>query len=227
MHLMDCATTLNKPNSSFNLANFIASLGGIFVSGLVIYLGYRYNKKALAASEANTKATLITSSANNDKTIASKRIEERKNEIYKKLNEFYQPLFQYRQKSTLLYFKFKEVFEQSFIATATQHRFRTLNYLLDGGEINGNEKALLVQIIRIGKLTENLIHEKAGLIDDDDLRKIWLPKLTTHLLILRLAYKGELKGETIKFEEHTFPAGIDDLIEKRIKALQEELKSLG
>jgi hypothetical protein len=223
MILIECVQTSTKP---FDVINFIASIGSILVSIIVIITGYCFNKRALKTSEMNTRKTLLTSSQNTDKTIASKRIEERKSEIYKKLNEFYQPLFEYRQKSTLLYLKFKEKFvvvgpDESASA------FRTLTYLLNRNEFTGNEKALLEEIINIGKLCEDLIHKKAGLIDDDSLRKDWLPRLTTHLLILRMAYQKKLSGEPEKFIDLAFPLGIDELIEERIKVLQQELKELG
>ena len=92
--------------------------------------------------------------------------------------------------------------------------------------MNDNDKALLAEIIKIGEQCEKLIHDKAGLIDDETLRSEWFPKATKHFLILRLAYMGKLKGQTDLFEDSMFPFEIDGLIQNRINNLRIELKGL-
>ena len=145
-------------------------------------------------------------------------IQDERKEIYKKLNGFYGPLLQLRKKSEMLY----RIFNQRFNG---QH-FRTLNYLLEKFEFTENERALLHEIINIGKECEVLVHRESGLIDDDTLRNELIPKLTTHILILRLAYEGKLEGNPSDFDKHTFPRGLDETIEKKINSLQERLEEL-
>jgi hypothetical protein len=208
--------------ASINWLNLVASIGSILVSLALIYFSFRNTRKTVEVTIKNTEMSVSASKDNTLMTLNSKRIEEKKNEIYKKLNEFYGPFFQLRAKSQLLYNEFSEKFK----STSTDGQFRTLTYLLDGGEVLGNEKVLLDEIIRIGEKCEKLIHEKAGLIDDDELRKIWFPKASTHYLILRLAYNKSLTGDSTKFQKHTFPNEIDGLVASRIEILQSELKEL-
>lgn len=218
MFLLKAAT-----EAPINWTNFWVSIGSIVVSIIVILVSYFNTRATLRSSNKNIERTLAANRENTEMTLRSKRIEEKKNEIYKKLNEFYGPFYQLRSKSQLLYNKFVQKYKSE--QTTTEH-FRTLTYLLEGGVVEGNEKILLDEIIKIGEKCEALIHDKAGLIDDEDLRIKWLPMASTHYLILRLAYKGQLHGEAEKFKLHTFPMEIDALIEKRIKELQKELEEL-
>lgn len=208
-----------------NWVNFAASVGAACVSLAAIIFAYLNNQKTLVESSINIQKTLEANALATDKTIKSKRIEERKNEIYKSLNDFYGPLYQLRQKSKLLYDKFKV----NKSANTEKGRFSTLLYLLiEGGpsKLENNDKALLSEIIKIGEQCEKLIHNKAGLIDDENLRSEWFPKATKHFLILRLAYSGRLKGQTDLFFDSMFPTEIDELIEGRINELRQELKKL-
>ena len=155
------------------------------------------------------------------RTLNAKKIEEKRQDIYKKLNEFYGPFLQLRIKSNLLYKKFSSKFN-----SPGKERFATLTYLLNGHEFTGNDKILLEEIIKIGGECEKLIHRKAGLIDDTYLRTEVIPKATTHYLIIRLAYEGLLKGEADQYKDVLFPYDLDDLLEKRKKELENELKNL-
>lgn len=154
------------------------------------------------------------------KTLNAKKEDEERAEIRKKLDEFYGPLLQLRMKSNLLYQKFNEDFR------AADSNFSTLIYLLNSHVFSGNNKILLEEIIKIGELTEKLIHEKAGLIDDTNLRTVVLPRATTHFLLIRLAYVGALSGDLDRFKTLTFPKDLDLLLEKKKKELEERLKKL-
>ena len=153
-------------------------------------------------------------------SLNAKKEEEERADIHKRLNEFYGPLLQLRKKSNLLYQKFSEDYRKS------DPNFSTLIYLLDGKTFEPNELVLLTEIIRIGKKCENLIHDKAGLIDDSNLRTEIIPRATTHFLVLRLAYQKALKGEIDKFRNLTFPKELDDLLEEKKKKLEYRLKEL-
>ena len=217
MVILDASTPVNE-------LNLYASIGSVLISLTLIIFSYLNTKKTISASIQNTKESIDANNINTRKTLESKRIEEKKAEIYKKLNEFYGPFNQLRLKSQLLYTEFAD----KFIKSSTDGRFRTLTFLLENGvsSITGNEKILLDEIIKVGEKCENLIQDKAGLIDDEALRTNWLPKASTHYLILRLAYSDCLKGDAEKFEKHTFPREIDELIEARIKALHKDLEIL-
>lgn len=133
---------INNPSeSSFDWPTIISSTGAVLVGVVAIYYSYRQFTK----------------------TLLSKKDEEKRQDIYKKLNEFYGPLLQLRKKSNILYNKFRASYISQY------PNFSTLTYLLDNGIISGNEKVLLDEIINIGIQCEKLIHEKSGLIDDADL----------------------------------------------------------
>lgn len=163
---------------------------------------------------------VIYSSIQTRKTIRASKIEAERKEIYKKLNEFYGPFYQLRNKSNLLYKKFAVNHRE------TDESFTTLKYLLDGNKFVKNDKKILNEIIEVGKRCENLIHDKAGLIDDEILRSQIMPKVTTHYLILRLAFEKKLKGDSKLFVEHVFPGEVDELVNIRISELQDRLREL-
>ena len=162
---------------------------------------------------------LWVSYQNNIKNLNAKKQEEEKKEIQKRLDEFYGPFYQLRKKSHLIYEKFRENYN-------SDSDFSTLTYLLDGKKFSKNEEELLNEIIKIGEECEKLIHSKAGLIDDTNLRTNIIPRASTHFLILRLAHKGSLIGDVEKFKSHVFPKELDDLLEKRRGELEQDLIKL-
>ena len=125
-----------------------------------------------------------------------------------------------RKKSYILYQKIQKKYRKK------DENFSTLRYLLDGKTFKDNEKCLLNEIINLGTVCEKLIHENAGLIDDDELRNDLIPRASTHYLLLRLAYAGNLKGDTENFVDSSFPTEIDSKLEERKKDLENQLKIL-
>lgn len=149
-----------------------------------------------------------------------KKDENKRSEIYKKLNDFYGPFIHLRKKSDILYSKFQKNYR------TLDPNFSTLKYLLKGHQFKNNEKALLEEIINLGAECEKLIHSKAGLIDDDLLRNDLIPKASTHYLLLRLAYNGNLSGDMDNFIDSSFPNEIDAQLEDRKKELESVLNKL-
>lgn len=171
------------------------------------------------------------------------KIQDRRSEIIKKLNEFYGPFQQNMNKSTSLY--------RSIIMDKPKE-FRTLKYLLAGEsefpdlKLTNNDRTILREIIDIGKEQQKLILEKAGLIDDpvlsysfehesdsefeeyrEDLRSLGLLGwANAHYRILELAYNEELKGDLEKFKHYVFPRELKSNITRRIKELSSELDEL-
>ncbi len=198
MELLCCNYTIDCSGGTTDWPTIISSIGAITIGIIALFISGYQSKKSLD----------------------SKKEEEERAEIHKKLDEFYGPLLQLRMKSNLLYNKFSEKFK------AQDNGFTTLTYLLEGKIFEGNDATLLKEIIILGEQSEKLIHDKAGLIDDTNLRTQIIPRATTHFLILRLAYKQALKGETDKFRNLTFPKELDNLLEKRKKELEDRLKQL-
>ena len=85
---------------------------------------------------------------------------------------------------------------------------------------------MLEEILKLGEKCENLIHAKAGLIDDTELRTVTIPRATNHFLLIRLAHKGIISGEASKYKDLTFPRDLDTKLETRKKQLDEDLKTL-
>ena len=188
----------SSTKGAFDLLSIIKDLGPIIIAGIALWISHLQNKK----------------------TLQSKQLEEKRSDIYKKLNEFYGPIIQLRKKSNLLYQKFSEEFRNS------DPNFATLPYLLTGGVLTSNQKILLQEILKIGEKTENLIHDKAGLIDVKELRLDLIPKATAHFLIMRLAFSGALQGDAQKYGDMTFPRDLDAKLEERKSQLEQELRQL-
>ncbi len=184
--------------SSFDLREFIINAAPIIIGVAALWFSYFQLKHA-------------------DK---QKRNENRRNEIYKKLNDFYGPYIHLRKKSQILYEKFQIRYREK------DPNFSTLKYLLKGHKFKKNEKALLEEIIEIGNKSEKLIHENAGLIDTNELRNDLIPRASTHYLLLRLAYKGNLTGDIHNFPASSFPNEIDSKLAERKAELKNQLKKL-
>lgn len=170
------------------------------------------------------------------------KIMDKRKELAKKLNEFYGPFQQNMKKSTTLY----------KALTDNKGDFRLLDYLLSPSiyetlELNQNDFTLIDEIVEMGKLQQELIKKKGGLIDNPvltyyyydentdfkfpnerrDLHRIGLiPRVNAHYRILALAKEGKLKGDIERFKDYRFPRSLPEEIDKRIQELKKELNSL-
>lgn len=200
-----------------DLSPLIAGLVGMLYS----YLQF---KKSLGQSNQQFVTSLNNSNQqfkeSFNQSVLQKSIEDERKEIYKKLNEFYGPLLQHREKSSLLYERFRKSYYPK------DEKFRTLDYLLKGHKFAESELSLLDEIISIGKECETLVQTNAGLVDDRKLRYEILPKFTAHILILRLAYEKKLIGTPEDFEMHRFPRELDKQLKKQINRLLNRLDEL-
>ena len=152
----------------------------------------------------------------NWRLLKSKCKEEERNDINKKLSEFYGPFTQLRNKSQMLY--------RLFVKGKEEH-YKTLSALLNGTKYDENDQNLLKQIILINKQLEDLIISKSGYVEDLELRNL-LGKAATHFNVMDLAYNKQIKGEAERFEEYLFPRELDQKIEDEIKKLHNRLKQL-
>ena len=200
---------INSIESSLDVWKFIQDLGPTIVSII-----------AILATLWVTNKTLKSQASQNLKTLNAQKDVEARQSIYKKLNEFYGPLIQQRIKSSKLYEKFSSKYR------ANDEKFSTLIYLLKNNQFEGNDKVLLEQIIQLGEDSERLIQEKSGLIDDPELRQEILPRATTHFLLIRLAYKGDLKYNSDDFKDLTYPKELVNRLEARKSQLETELENL-
>lgn len=120
------------------------------------------------------------------------------------------------KKNKLLYELFTE---------GKDEEFKTLTALLKGVKFTGNDAKLLEEIIKIDKKLEDLILNKSGLVDDDEINAL-LSKAAAHFNIISLAMDGQISGDVERFKEYVYPKALDEKIEARIKTLQRRLKEL-
>lgn len=198
-----------SPDQIEYIKNILVSLGPIIIGILSIVLSYSYNRKLFGY---------------NEKALYQKSLEDEKKEIYKKLNDFYGPFLQLRRKSALLYDQFAKSQKEKLLAEG--RRFRTLPALLEGQTFKDNDAILLKEIIAINKQLEDLIVNKAGLIDDNELRNEIIPRFNAHVLLIRLAAEGQLKDSNNSFDHLTFPNELDGKVEAKIKSLSQSLQDL-
>jgi hypothetical protein len=151
------------------------------------------------------------------RTLSQKANEEKAKNIQDKLDQFYGPLVQLRNKSTLLYNAFKA-------RQPDPKNFRTLTAVLSGKRFEGNDKVLLDEIIKVGEETETLIMNSSGLVDED-LQPV-LGRATSHYTVLRLAQNGQLQGDANQFASHVFPRDLDAAIAAKVGQLKTELDRL-
>lgn len=57
-------------------------------------------------------------------------------------------------------------------------------------------------------------------------REHFLSKSTTHFLLIRLAYKGDLKGNSDNFKDYTYPKELVSKLEERKSRLEDDLENL-
>ncbi len=143
--------------------------------------------------------------------------------LQKQLDEFYGPIQHLRMESNTLY--------ENFISArrAANPEFRTLIELAKNGKsgFSSTERAILEQIVEIGNEIRKIIGEKSGLVEDRDLTSKWLPLLTTHIRLFKLAWEEKLSHSHLgALGNHTFPNGVDEAIAKGRATVIERKKAL-
>ena len=189
----------------------IVELSAVIISVVALFLSYLANRKLSKQKENELKKDYKLKETD----LLEKIKEYERKEIYKKLNEFYSPLLMLRGISNALHSTFKN-----------GRDFRTLIKLLEGEEYDGNDRAILKEILLISEQCKKIILEKSGLIDDDELREIHIPKLLNHFMIIQKAFDKEIVNEISRFEDYVFPNEIDEILLNKIKDLQSRLIEL-
>jgi hypothetical protein len=151
-----------------------------------------------------------------DELLEERQREEERNEIQRKLNEFYGPCQTLMRETKMLHDLFKHDSE-----------FRTLTELLKGREFTGNDKVLLEQVMNVTDKISDLIVDKSGLIEDEEeeLQEL-LSKARVHFRILRLGYNNDLSGDTERLKDFVYPKALDEEIERKKTELENRLNEL-
>ena len=173
------------------------------------------------------------------KVIKRGEIVERKKKLENKLDEFYIPLRHYLENSKTLF---------KIFSKGKPDKFRTLTYLLNKKQIyidinkavilDKNDNSILEKIFEIGEKIEKLIYEKSYLIGNDiEFVNSYMPRsgyddiifekdmsllslTVSHLVVIRMAYKGDLEGDVSKFEGFVFPNEINIRVKEKIAKLE-------
>ena len=212
----------DQPNESLGLLKLIIDLAPLIVSIIALLLSFILSKRSLIQKEKELEQEyrLREEEIRNEHKLKEKDYKEKirefeRNEIYKKLNNFYGPLLVLRKSSKELHDTFKN-----------NEHYRTVDALIEGRIYTGNDKILLEEIINIGTQCKKIVIENAGLIDDKKLRDEYIPKLLNHVTIIEKAYKKELKDDVERFHDYVFPIEIDSILNKKVTEMQERLKEL-
>ncbi len=141
---------------------------------------------------------------------------EERDEINKKLDEFFGPYQQLLETS-------KQISDK--LRANKPGNWRTLIALLNGEKLIGNDKFLFEQIMEITDQLEGVRIKHSGLVDDPDLRKL-LGKAGAHFRILKSAYRGDISGEVSRFEDYVYPRELNSIIDSAIEELKNKLENL-
>ncbi len=152
------------------------------------------------------------------RTIREKQREDRRKDIYRKLNEFYGPCAILLRESRMWHDLFKK-----------NESFRTLTRLLNAEQYLGNDAVLLEEVMRTTARISELIVDKAGLVEEreseTDLVNL-LSKARAHYRLLQLAYEKKLSMEADRFAEYVYPQDLDEAIISEKRRLEAERSQL-
>ena len=155
--------------------------------------------------------------------------EDQRKEILNQLDTFYGPFQQLLAKSKALYSQFTygkdKQFQDKPEALTDDGRFSTLLALLGGYKFEGNDDALLQEIIKVTNDLDNLISSKSGLVSDPDLRAL-LAQASAHFTYMRLAKDQKLKADHDRFSASIYPQRLNAVIDAKTAELQGQLDQL-
>lgn len=171
-----------QPQATKTVVDYLISAGPTIVGILAVIFSYRMNKRLTVANEK-----LKNSELENEYKQKIQYFD--RSEVYKRLNDFYAPLQLLRRTSAELHKIFKNGQE-----------FRTLPTLIGGAKFENNDRAILEEIIQIGDECKRIIVSNSGLIDNQELRDIHLPKLLTHYILIKKAFNGEISDQINRFD---------------------------
>lgn len=204
------------------IAAWVAFLGTMILSGITLFQNYLIRKDTKKEEKRN-------------------RIIDEKLKYEKKLREFYIPLKQYLENSKTLF--------KIFIKDKPKG-FRTLTYLLNPNQLYNKstvilsqaDKAILDKVFEIGVKIEELVYKKSYIVgDDEEFINYYIPReeyshlpyekdmtilslLVSHIVVIRLAYNGKLKGANPKtYESFVFPNEINLRVIEKINDLTKKI----
>lgn len=174
---------------------------------------------AAAPSIAVAIVNLILLKRNSRKQIThnEKRIEI--DRLTQKLEEFYYPYTILSKENTALY----ALFSSNYVKEDSN--FTTLTSLLEKREFSRNDSAILKRIIQNDEELNKLISLKGNLVDDSKLRDL-LVKSSTHYSVITMAYTGEIREETDRFNSYIHPSEVFSAVQEKMAILENRILEL-
>lgn len=188
----------------------VTLVGTILTIGVAIY--------TLRTNARNTQESLrhtAESVRNSRESMIQEVNEAEMKELERKLDGFYGPYLHLSETNATLAHELKARQNQ------LGKNFRTLLALLDPEEkaaLSENDKAIIAEIVSIDGALQELIEEKAGLLDDEVQRYLW--RADAHFRIIRLAHEGKLSGEPNRFVHYVYPLAVDNVLREEVKRLR-------
>ncbi len=157
-----------------------------------------------------------------------RRSEDEREEINRKLKDFYGPLKQLRIESRILYGKFVKDLKNEH--PYVSRRFWTLSYLIKNKDkedlgLKSHERSLLNQIVSIGKQSLALIENESGVVSLPELREL-LGQWGAHIRFLNLAFQRKLSPPAEAYDDILYPRAIDGALESAILRLENRSNAL-
>ncbi|MBU1413959.1 class I SAM-dependent methyltransferase, partial [Myxococcota bacterium] len=146
-----------------------------------------------------------------------------RDDIQRRLKEFYGPFRAIRSESRTLYSYFALI-EKKEQNDKGQY-FRTLRHLTDGNELSKQDTAILSDILYLGQKQLDLIENEGGAVTNSNLLEL-LGMLGAHIRALLLAAKSKLDGLGVQLEGLVFPLEVDGAIESEVMKLQDRYQQL-
>lgn len=154
-------------------------------------------------------------------SLYSSNLKSEKNEkinFYKQsLAEFYYPFRLLLKKNEQLY--------KLFAIEEKNTEFSTLISLLKGYQFSESDKNLLTEILDVNSKLNDLILEKGGLVENNNLQ-IKLSNLSTHFTVLSLAFNNAITEYNDCYNDIIFPNDIYTSINNEILKIENDINKL-
>ena len=144
-------------------------------------------------------------------------------EIRRKLNQFYGPFKEIRTESRYLYSIF--ALDEKKAERNSGGYFRTIRYLAKKHTFQESDEGLLDAILTLGERQLEMIEKEGAAISNSSLAEL-LGQLGAHIRLLLLTREKNFLPIAEKLESLVFPLEIDGAIESEVRRLQKRYEEL-
>lgn len=143
--------------------------------------------------------------------------------IQGQLESFYSPMIGLRTESRILYDYFALTEKRK--AEQQGAYFKTLVFLVEGGTLDSHDRALLDEIVSVGKAQLELIERYSASLDSRSLTEL-LGRLACHIRMLQLAATGNMRGLGNVVGSIVYPSEVDGALESSVRKLKDKLSGI-